>query len=77
MRWPVSGKPTRPATTPGLKTAVFETEVYAEFGQPDTCWADDRIIGDPTTDGRAITLAAAKTSEGPGTLGLITQGADI
>ena len=57
--------------------AVFETGVYAEFGQPDTGWADDGIIGDPTTDGSAILLAVAETSEGLGTLGLITLGANI
>ena len=57
--------------------AVFETGVYAEFGQPDTGWADDRIIGDPTTDGSGIALAAAETDDGLGTLGLVTLGADI
>lgn len=57
--------------------AVFETGVYAEFGQPDTLWFDDRIVGDPTTDGTGIVLAAAETSEGVGTLGLAVLGIDV
>lgn len=57
--------------------AVFESGVYAEFGPPDTSWADDRIIDDPTTDGSGITLRAAPTDQGDGTLGLVNLGIDL
>ncbi|MEL6986117.1 MAG: hypothetical protein AAFO29_27050, partial [Actinomycetota bacterium] len=30
---------------------VMTTGEYAEFGPPDTSWADDGLIGDPATDG--------------------------
>ncbi len=54
--------------------AVMATGAYAEFGPPDTRWSDDPIIGDPSTDGTGITLTAAPTSLGDGTLGLLNVG---
>ena len=53
---------------------IFATGVYAEFGSPDTSWAQDGPIGDPLEDGTALTLRAASTSLGEGTLGLINLG---
>lgn len=50
---------------------VYGTGEYAQFGPPDTGWADDRLIGDPAADGTGIVLAAAETDLGTGTLGLI------
>lgn len=55
---------------------VMATGAYAEFGPPDTGWADDGLIGDPATDGTGITLTAAPTGLGQGTLGLINLGID-
>jgi hypothetical protein len=54
--------------------AVYRAAPYAEFGPPDTGWADDRLIGNPIADGTAITLTEATTSRGPGTLGLVNLG---
>ncbi len=56
--------------------AVHATGEYARFGPPDTSWADDGLIGDPTTDGTGIVLAAAPTPLGDGTLGLINLAVD-
>lgn len=53
---------------------VYATGEYAKFGLPDTPWSRDRIVGDPATDGSGISLAAAQTSLGQGTLGLINLG---
>ncbi|MGI9598519.1 MAG: hypothetical protein ACR2QK_20300, partial [Acidimicrobiales bacterium] len=57
--------------------AVYATGEYAQFGPPDTPWADDGLIGDPTTDGSGITLASAATSLGDGTLGLVHLGVRV
>ena len=57
--------------------AVHTTGVYAEFGPPDTGWDDDGIIGDPTSDGTGIVLAAGETRSGTGTLGLVNLGVDL
>ncbi len=54
--------------------AVYATGEYAQFGPPDTPWSDDGLIGDPTSDGSGISLVAAQTSLGEGTLGLINLG---
>ena len=51
-----------------------QTGAYAEFGPPDTGWADDGLIGDPATDGTGVTVAAASTVLGAGTLGLVNLG---
>lgn len=56
---------------------VHATGEYARFGPPDTSWADDGLIGDPATDGTGITLAAAPTSLGDGTLGLVNLGVPV
>ena len=61
----------------GYTETVHATGEYAQFGQPDTGWADDPIVGDPATDGTGILLAAAPTSLGDGTLGLINLGVDV
>lgn len=53
---------------------VFATPPYAEFGPQDTTWATDGLIGDPRTDGTAITLRPGDTDLGPGTLGLANIG---
>ncbi|MGI9600863.1 MAG: hypothetical protein ACR2QE_03190 [Acidimicrobiales bacterium] len=58
-------------------TEVYTTGEYAQFGPPDTPWANDRLIGDPTTDGSGITLAPAATSLGDGTLGLVHLGVPV
>lgn len=57
--------------------AIFETGEYAQFGSPQVRWADDGLIGDPESDGSAITLAAGPTSLGEGTLGLINLGVEV
>ncbi len=57
--------------------AVHQTGVYAEFGPPDTGWDDDFLIGDPSTDGTGVTVTAAPTALGPGTLGLVNLGIEI
>lgn len=54
--------------------AVYTTGVYAEFGSPDTSWADDRIAGDPVAEGSAMSVAAGETVIGPGSLALINVG---
>lgn len=56
---------------------VMATGPYAEFGPPDTSWADDGLIGDPTSDGTGIVLTAAPTELGDGTLGLINLGVTL
>lgn len=56
---------------------VSATGEYARFGPPDTNWADDPLIGNPSTDGSGILLSAAPTSLGDGTLGLINLGIDV
>lgn len=55
---------------------VYGAGEYTRFGLPDTGWANDRIIGDPATDGSGIVLAAAPTSLGDGTLGLVNLGVE-
>ena len=57
--------------------AVYVEAPYAEFGSPDTTWASDFIAADPASDGSGITLAAAETSKGSGTLGLINLGLPV
>lgn len=57
--------------------AVHTTGEYAQFGPPDTSWAADGLIGDPTSDGSGITLTAAPTALGEGTLGLINLGVSL
>lgn len=54
--------------------AVYTTGVYAEFGSPDTSWADDGIAGDPVAEGSAMSVAAGETVIGPGSLALINVG---
>lgn len=56
--------------------AVLATGAYAEFGPPDTTWADDGIVGDPAADGTGIVLQAAATARGEGSLGLVNLGVD-
>ena len=54
--------------------AVYADAPYAEFGLPDTPNASDRIAGDPAAEGTLLTLKAAPTTAGPGTLGLLNLG---
>jgi len=54
--------------------AVHRTGEYATFGQPDTSWSADPLIGDPAADGTGIVLAEGATEIGPGTLGLADLG---
>ena len=61
----------------GYTDTVHQTGVYAEFGPPDTGWDDDFLIGDPSTDGTGVTVTAAPTALGPGTLGLVNLGIEI
>jgi len=49
---------------------VLAAGPYAEFGPPDTSWAEDGIAGDPPADGTALSLSA----EGSGTRGLLNLG---
>lgn len=56
---------------------VYSSGEYAQFGPPDTGWDDDSLIGDPKTDGSGISLVAAETSLGQGTLGLINLGVSV
>ncbi|MEM9746044.1 MAG: hypothetical protein AAF945_05060 [Actinomycetota bacterium] len=57
-----------------ITAEIFETGEYTQFGQPDTTWATDGLIGDPTTDGTGVALESSETWNGPGTLGLINLG---
>jgi hypothetical protein len=57
--------------------SVYAEAPYAEFGPPDTTWASDGIAADPANDGSGITLAAAMTSNGAGSLGLINLGIPV
>ncbi|MEM9040971.1 MAG: hypothetical protein AAGD33_13820 [Actinomycetota bacterium] len=57
-----------------VTAAILETGEYAQFGQPDTTWATDGLIGDPSTDGTGVALESGDTWNGPGTLGLINLG---
>lgn len=57
--------------------SVYQTGEYAQFGSPDTRWADDGLIGDPAVDGTGLVLRAAPTRLGEGTLGLINLGVSI
>jgi protocatechuate 3,4-dioxygenase beta subunit len=52
---------------------VYETDPYAEFGSPDTSWADDGIAGDPATEGTALSLSP----RGTGTQALLNLGVAI
>ena len=56
---------------------VYATGPYAEFGPPDTTWDSDLLAEDPASDGSVITLAAAETSNGRGTLGLVNLGVGL
>ena len=51
---------------------VLADPPYAEFGPPETSWAEDGIAGDPPADGTALSLAA----EGSGTRGLLNLAVD-
>jgi protocatechuate 3,4-dioxygenase beta subunit len=51
---------------------VFATGEYAEFGPPDTTWAQDGIAGDPSADGTSLSLSA----EGSGTRALLNLAVD-
>ena len=53
---------------------VYATAPYARFGTPDTRNADDGIAGDPTTEGTLLTVRAADTGRGQGTLALLNLG---
>lgn len=57
--------------------AIFATGAYAEFGAPDTTWATDGIARDPATDGSGVTVVAAPTHNGDGTLGLVNLGISV
>lgn len=61
----------------GYTAGVFAEEPYAEFGLPTTTNGDDGIAGDPAADGTLLALAAAETSAGTGTLGLLNLGVDV
>lgn len=56
--------------------AICQTGEYAQFGLPETTWADDRLVGDPATDGSGVALSAAPVGGLPGTLGLVNLGVD-
>lgn len=53
---------------------IYQEAPYAAFGSADTPWSQDGLIGDPTKDGTGISLSAAPTSRGEGTLGLVNLG---
>jgi protocatechuate 3,4-dioxygenase beta subunit len=53
---------------------VYSAAPYAEFGLPDTSNAQDRIAGDPATQGTLLAASAAMTHAGLGTLGLLNLG---
>lgn len=57
------------------ETVLAEGE-YAQFGSPQTTWANDSLIDDPAVDGTGISLAPGTTGLGQGTLGLINLGID-
>jgi protocatechuate 3,4-dioxygenase beta subunit len=54
----------------GYTLRVYEDAPYAEFGPPDTGWAQDQIAGDPEVDGTALALSAT----GSATLALLNLG---
>lgn len=54
--------------------SIHAAEPYAEFGPADTSNETDGIAGDPAADGTLLRLAAAETSAGAGSLGLLNLG---
>ncbi|MEM9515262.1 MAG: hypothetical protein AAGA42_10435 [Actinomycetota bacterium] len=56
---------------------VYLDGPYAEFGSPDTTWSTDSLADNPATDGTGITLVAAPTWNGDGTLGLVNMGVRV
>lgn len=55
---------------------VYREELYAEFGPADTSNETDGIAGDPAADGTLLTLAAAETDHGTGSVALLNLGVD-
>ena len=53
---------------------VYAAAPYAQFGLPDTRNDEDGIAGDPTTEGTLLTVRAADTGRGAGTLALVNLG---
>jgi protocatechuate 3,4-dioxygenase beta subunit len=53
---------------------VYAAAPYAQFGVPDTRNDQDGIAGDPTTEGTLLSVRAADTGRGAGTLALVSLG---
>jgi protocatechuate 3,4-dioxygenase beta subunit len=54
--------------------SVYAAAPYAQFGTPDTRNDQDSIAGHPTTEGTPLSVRAADTGRGPGTLALLNLG---
>jgi len=79
VRVHVDGEPVRTAQLyldEDYTAEICGSGEYAQFGLPRTTWADDRLVGDPTTDGSGVALAAASVNGVAGTLGLVNVGVD-
>ena len=55
---------------------VMSSGEYAQFGPPDTTWANDSVAGNPVADGTAITLMDAERDGEAATIGLINIGVE-
>ena len=56
--------------------SVYASGVYAQFGNPDTSLAEDRLAGDVASDGTLLVTSEAETERGTGTLALLNVGVD-
>ena len=55
---------------------VYGDAPYAQYGLPDTSNSEDRIAGDPTSEGTLLVTTAGETTRGSGTLALLNLGID-
>jgi uncharacterized membrane protein YgcG len=55
---------------------IFTTGEYESNGQPNTLTGDDSFAGNAEAEGTLLSLSAAETDQGAGTLGLLNLGID-
>ena len=56
--------------------AIYDSGVYAEFGQPDTTNSSDNIAGDTVHEGTIMHLSKGDTTRGAGTVALLNLTVD-